>query len=41
MLLIPYGTSLLEFIGQKIKHQTDFYDVLGYRKQVGLKPPGQ
>jgi len=36
-----YGVSLMEFAGKKIKRQTDFYDVLGFRKQVGLRPPGQ
>ncbi|MEW6211955.1 MAG: nuclear transport factor 2 family protein [Acidobacteriota bacterium] len=36
-----HGVSILEFAGGKIKRQTDFYDVLGFRKQVGLKSQEQ
>ncbi len=32
-----HGVSILEFVNGKIKRQTDFYDILGFRKQVGLK----
>jgi len=31
------GVSVFEFVGAKFKRQTDYYDVLTWRKQVGIE----